>query len=88
VDGKIQKFKKGAFHIAIKGGVPICPVVVSGAHELLPKGKLIPRPGVLKLKFLPPVETVDWNLDDLDLHVEEVRMLMIVALEKLSKRAA
>lgn len=54
-DGAILPFKKGAFHIARRAGVPIHPVVVSGAFELMSKKSLIPRPGVIRLRFLPPV---------------------------------
>ncbi len=36
-DGRIQKFKDGAFVLAVKSGCPVIPVVVSGTHRLLPK---------------------------------------------------
>lgn len=54
-DGTILPFKKGAFHIARRAGVPIHPIVVSGAFELMSKKSLIPRPGVIRLSFLQPV---------------------------------
>ena len=35
--GEILPFKKGPFHIALDGNIPIVPLVVHGPHHLLPK---------------------------------------------------
>ncbi len=31
--------------------MPVVPVAVSGAYDILPKGRLIPRPGPLRVQF-------------------------------------
>ena len=36
-DGKIQKFKAGAFTLAKKMQVPILPIIITGTNEALPK---------------------------------------------------
>ena len=36
VDGSIQAFKKGAFHLAKAGGAPIVPMNIEGTHNRLP----------------------------------------------------
>lgn len=36
VDGSIQAFKKGAFHLAKAGGAPIVPMYIEGTHDRLP----------------------------------------------------
>eukprot|EP01024_Parvocaulis_polyphysoides_P006545 TRINITY_DN11776_c1_g1_i3.p1 TRINITY_DN11776_c1_g1~~TRINITY_DN11776_c1_g1_i3.p1 ORF type:complete len:338 (-),score=40.14 TRINITY_DN11776_c1_g1_i3:113-1126(-) len=36
VPGNVAEFKKGAFSIAVKAGVPVVPVTVAGTGELLP----------------------------------------------------
>jgi 1-acyl-sn-glycerol-3-phosphate acyltransferase len=46
-DGRLLKFKGGAMVLAIKAGVPVVPVGISGTYEVLPKGKLMIRPGCL-----------------------------------------
>ena len=38
-DGKIRDFKKGGFVLAIKGGIPIVPVSISGSRFILRKNK-------------------------------------------------
>jgi len=36
-DGRVWKFNEGAFHLAIKAGVPVLPVVIEGSRDCLPK---------------------------------------------------
>ena len=36
IDGSIQAFKKGAFHLAKAGGAPIVPMYIEGTHDRLP----------------------------------------------------
>ena len=39
-DGKIRPFKQGMFHLAIRAGVPIVPISIIGAREIMPKRTL------------------------------------------------
>lgn len=55
VSGTIDAFKPGAFRLAIKMGIPIVPVTLSGAHEVWPLARKYPRPGKLKVFFHPPL---------------------------------
>jgi 1-acyl-sn-glycerol-3-phosphate acyltransferase len=54
-DGRIGPFKKGAFHLALGSRAEIHPLVVTGAYELMRKGSFVARPGVIRLRFLPPL---------------------------------
>ncbi len=83
-DGYFNRFKKGAFHLATEHHIPIYPIVVDGAFDLMPKGKSYTLPGTIKIKFLDPIETMDWNKDQIDQHIEEVRTMMIKEWEELS----
>jgi len=42
-DGELGVFKKGAATIAKEAGVPIIPVYIKGGHEILPRGKKMPK---------------------------------------------
>ena len=86
-DGSLQAFKKGAFHLALQAGVPICPVVAAGAHAIWPRHRWLPVPGVVRIRFLPPFETRDWRIADLDAHIERVHTAMQLALHELEPRA-
>ncbi len=55
-DGKLQKFKSGGMVLAIKSGVPIVPVAICGTHEVLPKGKLLSRPGRVTINVGKPID--------------------------------
>ncbi|MCX5808007.1 MAG: lysophospholipid acyltransferase family protein, partial [Proteobacteria bacterium] len=57
-DGKLLPFKKGAFSLALRTGVPIIPVGISGTGKLQPAGCFIPREkGQVYIKIGEPVYT-------------------------------
>jgi 1-acyl-sn-glycerol-3-phosphate acyltransferase len=55
LDGRVGRFNDGAFHLAVKAGVPILPVVVEGSHGCLPKKTWKFGPVDIRLEVLPPV---------------------------------
>jgi 1-acyl-sn-glycerol-3-phosphate acyltransferase len=63
-DGSLMKFKKGIFHLAIQSGVPLVPVVISGAYELVPTGFKM-RPGKVDICIGDPILTENLKLEDL-----------------------
>lgn len=56
-DGSLLPFKQGAFQIAVRAQVPVYPVVIWGAFELLPRNGWLPYPGLIRIRYLPPFET-------------------------------
>lgn len=73
VDGRVAAFKGASFAPAIKAGVPVIPVAIDGAFEVLPRGPFRPRPGVIRVSFGEPVETRDLSLADRHTLAHEVR---------------
>jgi 1-acyl-sn-glycerol-3-phosphate acyltransferase len=71
-DGRLQEFKSGAFRIAIKAGVPIVPVAIRGAFELLPKTSLAPMPGPIDVVIGEPIETTEYH-DSITALIERTR---------------
>ena len=63
-DGQLKVFKKGMFHLAIQSGVPVVPVVISGAYELVPTGFKM-RPGKVTICIGEPILTDEMTVDDL-----------------------
>ena len=55
----MRRFKTGAAHIAIKSGVPLVPVAISGTGEILPPGSWHLRPGVVEVRIGKPIPTAD-----------------------------
>jgi 1-acyl-sn-glycerol-3-phosphate acyltransferase len=56
-DGSMLPFKHGPFQIAVRAQVPVYPVLIWGAFDLLPRSGWLPRPGTIRIRCLAPVET-------------------------------
>ncbi|MEW6519442.1 MAG: lysophospholipid acyltransferase family protein [Thermodesulfobacteriota bacterium] len=61
LDGKLHDFKSGGMVLAIKSGVPLVPVGISGTYAILPKGKLLAKPGQVFIRVGKPIETKDFS---------------------------
>ncbi len=55
----LDRFRSGAFAAAIKGSIPVVPVVLSGSRRVLPGGHILPRHGHLRIDVMTPVEPGD-----------------------------
>ena len=80
---KLGAFKKGAFHLAMQAGVPIVPIVVKNAHDVMPRGKMYIQPTVVEVVILPPVSTDDWTKENMSDKIQEVRGLYLKELGQL-----
>jgi 1-acyl-sn-glycerol-3-phosphate acyltransferase len=64
-DGRLQRFRPGAFRLACALGVPVLPVTILGGHASWPPGRALPRPGRLSIIYhpvVPPPEEGDPRL--------------------------
>lgn len=77
---RLGQFKKGAFHVAMQAGVPMVPIVIRNAGELMPAHGVLISSGKLQVAVLPPVSTAHWTKESLDLHVAEVRQMFLHTL--------
>ena len=71
--GRLGPFKKGAFRLAMAGGVPVIPIVFRNANDVWPLGTQFMRPGTVDVVVHPPIATDGWTDDDLDVHIAAVR---------------
>ena len=78
---RLGRFKKGAFHIALQAGVPMVPIVIHDAGEVMWRGHQTLRGGTVHVDVLPPIDTSTWRTDTLDEHVAEVREQFVAVLE-------
>ncbi|MFK8052131.1 MAG: HAD-IB family hydrolase [Woeseiaceae bacterium] len=74
VSKHLAPFKKGAFHLAMKAGVPIIPIVIRNALDVSPKGSFLMHPATVAVEVLPPVETTDWKESELDDRIADIRL--------------
>ena len=71
-DGRLRPFKKGTCVMAIRAGVPVVPVSVAGAEKIIRKGELAARPGVVRVRFHPPIDAAQYTLERKEELVERV----------------
>ena len=50
-DGEMRAFKAGAALFASELGVPLVPAYIDGTHRILPKGRFVPRPSRVTVRF-------------------------------------
>ena len=79
-DGRLQQFKKGAVVMAIKAGVPIVPMVCSGAQHVMKKHSLVIHPSEIVVEFLEPIDASRYSLEQRDELNDRVRRTMAAAL--------
>ncbi len=72
-DGGLQKFKKGAFMLAVQTGLPILPVTVNGAFPILPKRTLVVRPGHITVTICDPIPTEGLTVKDVPALMQRTR---------------
>jgi len=82
LDGRLQPFKGGAMVLAIKARVPIVPVGISGTHQVLPKGRLLARPGRVVVRIGEPIDCSAYSVKDREALAETVRQRVAALLEE------
>ncbi|MBL4625176.1 MAG: 1-acyl-sn-glycerol-3-phosphate acyltransferase [Flavobacteriales bacterium] len=65
-NGELNKFKKGAFMLAIQAGVPIVPIAISGTETIFPATKMQLIPGKIKLTICDPISTEGYTKETVD----------------------
>lgn len=76
-DGKIRPFKQGMFHLAIRSGVPIVPISIIGANEIMPKRSLNVRPGRITMVIDRPVDVSGYTLETRGELIEKIRGIIV-----------
>ncbi|MCW2644931.1 MAG: HAD-superfamily subfamily hydrolase [Pseudonocardiales bacterium] len=77
----VGRFKKGAFHLAMQAGVPIVPIVIRNAGELMSRAAKTARSGTVEVFVHEPIVTTGWTKQDLDTAVDRVHGLYRETLE-------
>jgi putative phosphoserine phosphatase/1-acylglycerol-3-phosphate O-acyltransferase len=86
-DGRLGRFKSGAFHLANQAGVPIVPIVIHNAQDALPYKSLIVRPAEVRVTVLDPIMTDNWKPPEIESKSREVRHLLLDQLGQTDEQA-
>lgn len=84
---EMQRFRNGAFRLALETGRPVIPVLILGSGNLLPPGKKLLNPGPIKLIIFPEIPPEKFS-DDPQPHKilrSEVREIIEKAMDKSKK---
>lgn len=84
-DGRLKRFKKGAFRFALDAGLPVLPVTVDGACDVLPARRYDLRPGRARLVIHPPVATEGLAAKDVPALSEKVKTIIGSSLPEGAK---
>ena len=57
IDGRVGRFKKGSFLVAIDAGLPVVPVSIAGSRHVMAKGRLMVCPGDVRVTVHEPIST-------------------------------
>ena len=86
-DGRMQRFKKGSFVMAIEAGIPIVPVACSGAHRIMKKKSLIIHPGKVTVRFGKPIDVSGYTVEQRNALAEKVHDAIAAQLPEDQKPA-
>lgn len=86
-DGALLPFKKGAFVIAVKSGIPIVPVSISGSHGVLPRNSIRIRPGRIGIRFGPAIRAEEYTLETKEALIARVRDAITAGVGEMAKTA-
>lgn len=75
-DGRVARFKGGPFLIAIDAGLPIVPVSVSGSRHVMQKGRLMTRPGTVRVVVHEPIPAGGLTREDARALADRVRAVV------------
>jgi 1-acyl-sn-glycerol-3-phosphate acyltransferase len=84
-DGRLKSFKKGAFRFAMDTGLPVLPVTVAGACDVLPARRFDLRPGRARLVIHKPIAMDDPAADDLPKLSNRVKEIIASALPEVAE---
>ena len=54
-NGKLQRFKKGAYQLAIDLNLPVVPLTIDGSFSVLPRSSYLIKPGKMVLTIHKPL---------------------------------
>ncbi len=78
--GRLMRFKKGAFRMALDLGLPILPLTVTGTRNVLPAGTSDLMPGSARLIIHPPIPVEGLMVSDCSRLSNQVRDVIASAL--------
>jgi 1-acyl-sn-glycerol-3-phosphate acyltransferase len=71
-DGALQPLMNGGFTLAIRAGIPICPITLNGTWAIMPRTTLRIKKGTVRVVIERPIETAGLTMQDRKRLMQEV----------------
>lgn len=88
LDGRLQRFKKGGFLLAVQTQMLLVPVTINGSGSLLPVGSWRIRPGIIEVVVEQPVTVEGFRPGNLRFLSQQVREKIAAHLRESSRAQA
>jgi 1-acyl-sn-glycerol-3-phosphate acyltransferase len=82
LDGELQEFKPGGFHLALKAGCEIVPLAILKSRFIVPKGSLRVQRGTCSLLVGKPIPVRDFTRKNMPELMARVRQAMIELMKQ------
>lgn len=79
-NGKMGRFKRGAYYLARDLKLPVVPLTINGAYDVMKRGGLHLNPGKLELVIHKPISTEALSEDELSELIDDTRNIIYSAL--------
>lgn len=78
----LLRLRAGAFVAAVRGGMPIVPIVITGTRHILPADRYLPRYGPINVQILEPIQPDDAGFADHRALAQVVRQRLLEELDE------
>ncbi len=79
-EGKLLRFRRGGFFLALDSGAPIVPVSIQGTYELMPRSRRMIRKGTVRIVFHEPIAVAEYSVETMPALMERVRAAIAASL--------
>ncbi|WP_421899957.1 lysophospholipid acyltransferase family protein [Maridesulfovibrio sp.] len=88
-DGNLNRFHSGPFHLAVRTGLPIVPLCITGTYNMLPRGHMLIRPTKVHGRILDPIYPHQFQSTQSP-HIElrrAVKTTMVSCIQEINQEA-
>lgn len=75
----LGKFHTGAFAIAARASCPVVPAVILGTRRNMPATRVLPRPGLIEVRYFAPISVVAKEGEDASLMLRDRSRAVILS---------
>ena len=80
----IAAFNRGIYQMAIESNIPIVPLFINVPEESNMTDSKYAKNGTLGVEIMEEISTKDWDLNNLDKHIQDVRNVFVKRFNELN----